>query len=122
MRRDRVRGSFRPVSELPPKTCEIDNLVTHKRLVAAALEGTKTQQRRNGVYGYPGERFDLEGVTFEITDVRRETLGDMTEEDGAAEGLGSLEAYKQMILRMHAGMGWVDKMPVWLHVFARVAD
>ncbi len=115
-----ARVSFRPVSELPPKTCEIDNLVTHARLVAAALEGTKTQQRRNGVYGYPGERFELEGVTFEITDLRRETLGDMSEEDGVAEGLGTLERYKAMILRMHPGMGWNAKMPVWLHVFARV--
>ena len=44
----------------PKKTCSIDRLVTHPKLVAAAKAGMKTQQRRDGVYGLPGETFDLE--------------------------------------------------------------
>jgi len=120
VRTGRDGGSVRRVSNFPEKTCEIDKLVTHSRLVTAALEGRKTQQRRAGVYAYPGERFELRGVTFEVTDLRHETLADMSEEDSLAEGMDSLESYKQMILRMHEGMGWSGEMPVWLHVFARV--
>jgi len=48
------------MNDYPEKTCEIDRLVTHPKLVAKALRGEKTQQRRAGVYGYPGETFELE--------------------------------------------------------------
>ena len=68
----------------PEKTCSIDRLVTHPKLVAAAKAGMKTQQRRNGVYGYPGETFDLEGMTFVVTGLTRERLGDMTDEHAQA--------------------------------------
>lgn len=52
------------MTDYPEKTCSIERLVTHARLVDAALSGSKTQQRRDGVYGYPGEQFELGGVTF----------------------------------------------------------
>ena len=45
------------MTEYPEKTCEIDRLVTREKLVAAAVQGRKTQQRRDGIYGYPGETF-----------------------------------------------------------------
>jgi len=61
----------------PAKSCEIDRLVTHPKLVASALAGTKTQQRRDGIYAYPGETFELEGVEFTVTALERESLGDM---------------------------------------------
>ena len=108
-----------PMSEFPAKTCEIDLLVTHARLVKAALAGNKTQQRRNGVYGYPGETFDLEGVQFEIKDLRRESLSEMTDESAKAEGYPGLEMYKDLILRMHKGMEWNGDAKVWVHEFAR---
>ena len=69
------------MSDFPKKTCSIDRLLTHPKLVAAALSGTKTQQRRAGVYAYPGETFELEGVSFVVSDLRQEDLGTMTEED-----------------------------------------
>lgn len=110
------------MSDYPEKTCEIDALVTHARLVTAACEGRKTQQRRNGVYGYPGETFELDGTRFVIKDLRRETLGDMTEEDARAEGYPGLEMYKDLILRMHKGMEWDGSAKVWVHEFARSED
>ena len=110
------------MSDYPEKTCEIDALVTHARLVTAACEGRKTQQRRNGVYGYPGETFELDGTRFVIKDLRRETLGEMTEEDARAEGYPGLEMYKDLILRMHKGMEWDGSAKVWVHEFARSAD
>lgn len=56
--------------EYPEKSCDVSRLVTHKSMVHAALCGEKTQQRRNGVYAYPGEDFDLEGTKFELVDLR----------------------------------------------------
>jgi len=102
----------------PEKTCSIDRLVTHTKLVEAALSGKKTQQRRNGVYGYPNEEFELEGVTFVITDLKQERLGDMTDVEAQAEGYPTLAMYKDLILRMHAGMKWDDDGVAWVHSFA----
>ncbi|MEE3369246.1 MAG: ASCH domain-containing protein [Planctomycetota bacterium] len=108
------------MTEYPQKTCEIDRLVTHDKLVAATLQGRKTQQRRDGIYGYPGETFQLDGISFVIKDLRRQNLGEITEEDARCEGYPSLEMYRNLILRMHKGMTWEAEHPVWVHEFARV--
>lgn len=105
------------MSDYPEKTCELESLVTHKRLVDAVLAGKKTQQRRNGVYGYPGERFELEGKAFEVTRLFRETLGEMDDAAAQAEGYPNLAAYKDLILRMHKGMEWDGSSKVWVHEF-----
>ncbi|MGZ8225784.1 MAG: ASCH domain-containing protein [Methylococcaceae bacterium] len=109
------------MTDYPQKTCSIDRLVTHAKLVAATLAGSKTQQRRDGVYGWPGETFVLEGVTFVVTDLKRERLGDMTDAEAQAEGYPNLEIYKDIILRMHAGMTWNRDSLVWVHTFAAKA-
>ncbi len=103
----------------PDKTCDIERLIRHPKLIAAALAGTKTQQRRDGLYAYPNETFELEGVPFIITTVERQRLGDMTEQDAQAEGYPSLAAYKQIILQMHANMTWNDDGLAWVHSFKR---
>lgn len=108
------------MTDYPAKTCELDALVTHKRLVEAALAGRKTQQRRNGVYGYPGEKFVLEGKQFEVTGLFRETLGEMTDATAQAEGYPSLDMYKDLILRMHKGMDWDPDSKVWVHEFKQL--
>jgi hypothetical protein len=105
----------------PEKSCEIDRLVTHPKLVASALSGVKTQQRRDGIYAYPGETFLLEEIEFTVTDVQRKTLGDMTEGDAKAEGYPDLEAYKAIILRMHPGMEWDGSHLLWVHIFEKSA-
>lgn len=106
-------------TQYPEKTCQIDRLVTHERLVDAALSGRKTQQRRNGVYGYPGETFQLGGEDFVITTLNRQTLGEMTEDDALAEGFPNLQSYRELIIRMHSGMEWNDAHPVWVHSFSK---
>jgi len=108
--------------KFPEKTCDIDRLVRHPRLVKAALSGEKTQQRRDGVYAYPDETFELQGVTFVVTGLKREKLGDMSDEDAKAEGYPSFEAYKALILKMHKGMIWQADALVWVHCFKRVDD
>jgi len=109
------------MDKYPEKTCDVSRLVRHPRLVKAALAGEKTEQRRDGVYAYPGEMFVLNDVTFVVTFLKRETLGDMGEAGAHAEGYPSLDAYKQLILSMHKGMSWNDDALVWVHCFERKA-
>lgn len=107
------------MTEYPEKTCEIERLVSHPKLVEAALSGKKTEQRRDGVYAYPGETFELEGVGFTVTALERQTLGAMTDKEANAEGYPSLDMYKGLILKMHAGMTWENDSLVWVHRFKR---
>lgn len=106
------------MQDFPAKTCSIERLVTQPKLVAAALAGTKTQQRRDGVYGYPNETFELDGVAFVVTSLTQQRLGDMSDADAQAEGFPSLAMYKDIILKMHTGMTWEDEHLVWVHSFA----
>ncbi len=108
------------MSDYPAKTCEIENLVRHPKLVEAVLKGRKTQQRRDGVYAHPNETFELEGVTFKVTTLERQSLGDMTDADAQAEGYPNLQMYKDLILRMHQGMTWNNEDLVWVHSFEKL--
>lgn len=107
------------MTNFPEKTCDINRLVCHQKLIEAALNGEKTQQRRDGVYAYPGETFELKGVSFTITDLRRQSLGEMTDQDANAEGYPSLSLYKGLILKTHTGMTWENDSLVWVHCFKR---
>lgn len=108
------------MKQYPDKTCDIENLVRHPKLVAAAIAGNKTQQRRDGVYAYPGETFELDGIAFELTTLTRSTLGEMSDADAQAEGYPNLAMYKSLILSMHKGMDWNLNAKVWVHSFRRV--
>jgi len=107
------------MNDFPEKTCDISRLVRHPKLVSAALDGSKTEQRRDGVYAYPDETFELDGITFIMTGLKRQRLGEMTDADAQAEGYASIEMYKSMILRMHKGMQWNSDDQVWVHCFER---
>lgn len=61
------------MQNFPEKTCDISRLVTHSKLVAAALAGNRTEQRRDGVYAYPNKEFELEGITFIVTALEQQT-------------------------------------------------
>jgi len=106
-------------NKYPEKTCSIEKLVSHPKLVEATLAGKKTQQRRNGVYAYPGEKFTLEDKTFVVTGLTRQALGDMTDADAMAEGYPSIQMYKALIEKMHQGanISFDDKSMVWVHEF-----
>lgn len=107
------------MNEWPEKTCEIDRLIRHPRLVAAAVRGEKTEQRRDGVYAWPGETFELDGVAFICTGLYRQRLGEMSDADARAEGYESLDGWRELILRMHPGMQWNEDARVWVHAFRR---
>jgi hypothetical protein len=106
----------------PQKTCSIDRLVTQPKLVEAAKNGVKTQQRRDGVYGWPGDTFMLDGRAFVITDLVCQRLGELTDQDARAEGFPDLETYKGLIIRMHPGMEWNPDDRVWVHSFAALVE
>lgn len=108
------------MSTYPEKTCTIDKLVTNKTMVKLALSGEKTRQGRNGIYAYPGEEFELEGIRFRVTGLRQERLGDLDDAAAQAEGYESLQAYKNLILSMHKGMEWNKNALVWVHRFERL--
>ncbi|KAF3983806.1 MAG: ASCH domain-containing protein [Methylococcales symbiont of Hymedesmia sp. n. MRB-2018] len=107
------------MTNYPEKTCDIDRLLRHPKLVEAALNGQKKQQRRDGIYAYPGETFELKGIKFTVTSLERHKLGEMTDQDANAEGYSSLDMYKAIILKMHTGMRWNDEDLVWVHSFKR---
>ncbi|MCX7100374.1 MAG: ASCH domain-containing protein, partial [Methylobacter sp.] len=57
-------------------------------------------------------------ISFVVTDLQRQRLGDMTDEDAKAEGYPSLDMYRDIILKMHAGMTWEADSLVWVHSFS----
>lgn len=107
------------MTDYPERTCEIDNLVRHPKSIEAALSGKKTQQRRDGIYAFPGETFELNGVGFTVTSLEQQKLGEITDADANAEGYPSLEMYKGLIMRMHADAVWENDNMVWVHSFKR---
>lgn len=110
------------IEKLPPKTCEIDRLVTGAADIEKILEGKKTAVRRNGRYADVGEIMVLNGKSFRINNVYRQTLGDLTDEMANDEGYPTLEEYKNSILSLHKGMPWVPTMKVWTHEFSAVDE
>jgi hypothetical protein len=106
---------------LPPKTCTIDRLVTRPEDVTKMVSGEKTAQRRNGRYADIGETWELSGSTFQVDAVYAQPLGEITDEQAIAEGYDSLDAYREGILAMHAGMPWIPQARVWVHEFSRLS-
>ncbi|HEY9577230.1 MAG TPA: ASCH domain-containing protein [Pseudobacillus sp.] len=107
-------------TNLPPKTCTIERLVTVPADIEKVLNGQKTATRRNGRYADIGEVMTLQGQDFVVERVYSQSLGELTDEQAKQEGYESLEEYKDSILSMHPGMPWVPSMKVWVHEFSPV--
>ena len=78
------------------------DLLPNDRVKQAAVDGDVTQLHRGNQYGEAGDTFEVDGVTFELTDVTERTLGDMTDEDAKREGSPSLDAYKERMVSVLA--------------------
>lgn len=109
-------------SELPPKTCTIEKLVTVKPDVDKVIAGVKTATRRNGRYADVGEIMELQGHRFIIEKVYSQSLGELTDVHAKQEGFDTVEEYKQSILSYHPGMPWLPHMRVWVHEFRLIQE
>jgi len=89
----------------------------HVREMAAA--GRVTQLHRGHAYAEEGDTFDIDGTTFEVTDVTHRTLGDLTDEDAKREGSEDLEAYRDRLEAVHETFEWDDDSDVVRHRFER---
>ena len=82
-----------------------------------AAEGRVTQMHRGHAYAEEGDTFDIDGTTFEVTDVTERTLGDLTDEDARREGSEDLDAYRERLARVHDTFEWDDDSEVVRHRF-----
>lgn len=87
----------------------------HVQQMAAA--GTVTQMHRGHRYADEGDTFEIDGRTFEVTDVTRRTLGDVTDEDAQREGSEDLAGYRKRLERVHDEFEWNDDSEVVRHRF-----
>lgn len=104
---------------LPPKTCSIERLITRDSDIDKVLQGEKTATRRNGRYADIGETMELRGHKFEVTNVYRQSLGELTDADAQSEGFADVAGYRDSILSIHPGMPWLPHMQVWVHEFRK---
>ncbi|MDS0476021.1 ASCH domain-containing protein [Natrinema sp. 1APR25-10V2] len=102
------------MSELDP-----GELLPSERMQTQVLEGEITQIHRGHQYADEGDTFAIDGTTFEVTETRERTLGDLTDEDAQAEGMADLEAYERLLERAHENFDWDDDSEVVLHRFER---
>jgi len=107
-------------TNLPPKTCSVERLITMESDIELVLQGKKTATRRNGRYADVGEVMELKGQSFKVDKVYIQALGDLTDAHAKQEGFQSVEDYKQSILAYHPGMPWLPHMTVWVHEFSPV--
>ncbi len=99
---------------------DADTLLPNDHVKGMALEGDITQIHRGNPYAEAGDTFEVEGRTFEVTDVTHRTLGDLTDEDARAEGSEDLEAYRKRLEHAHSdGFEWDDDAEVVRHRFER---
>ena len=82
-----------------------------------AADGEITQMHRGHEYAEEGDTFDIDGQTFEVTDVTHRTLGDLTDEDAQREGSPDLEAYRERLEAVHDTFEWDDDSEVVRHRF-----
>lgn len=99
---------------------DAETLLPNEHLRSMAREGKLTQLHRGHAYAEEGDTFEIDGETFEVTDVDDRTLGDLTDEDARAEGSEDLDAYRDRLERVHDDFEWADDSEVVRHRFGRV--
>ena len=98
---------------------EAEEILPGGHLTEEVLDGEVTQIHRGQAYAAAGDTFDIDGVTFEVTDVTERTLGDMTDEDAQKEGSPDLEHYRKRLQHAHDNFEWDDDSEVVRHRFER---
>ncbi|MBV0902573.1 ASCH domain-containing protein [Haloarcula salina] len=97
-------------------------ILPNDRVQQMAVDGRVTQLHRGHQYAEEGDTFEIDGTTFEVTDVTHRTLGDLTDEDAQREGSEDLDAYRERMTRVHGSFEWDDDSEVVRHRFASVEE
>ena len=98
---------------------DADELLPAERIRQAVVAGDVTQLHRGDQHAAEGDQFTIDDMLFEVTTVREEQLGDLTDEDARAEGSENLAAYKKRIERTH-DTTWDETDTTVRHEFERV--
>ncbi|MFC4448977.1 ASCH domain-containing protein [Halorussus aquaticus] len=101
-------------------TIDADDLLPNERMRRGAQDGQITQIHRGDQYAEAGDRFEVDGESFEVVEVSERTLGDLTDEDARAEGMADLEEYREILNRAHENFEWCDDSEVVRHRFEKV--
>jgi len=89
--------------------------------VALVRDGEMTRITRGRACAAAGDRFEVDGVRFAVTEVTERTLGDPTDADARREGSPSLAAYRERMVRAHGGaFDWDEDAAVVTHRFERL--
>ncbi|MFC7140205.1 ASCH domain-containing protein [Halosimplex aquaticum] len=96
---------------------DASELLPNGHVQQLAADGEITQMHRGHKYADEGDTFEIDGQTFEVTDVIRRTLGDLTDEDARREGSADLDAYRERLNRVHDEFEWDDDSDVVRHRF-----
>jgi len=99
---------------------DAETVIPSERMISQAADGEVTQIHRGRQYADEGDTFEIEGETYEITEIRERTLGDLTDEDARAEGMRDLDHYREIMNRAHDSFEWDDDSDIVLHRFEPV--
>jgi len=101
---------------------DASEILPNEHVQEMAAAGRVTQLHRGHAYAEEGDTFDIDGETFEVTDVTHRTLGDLTDEDAQREGSEDLDAYRERLNHVHEHFEWDDDSDVVRHRFERVSE
>jgi hypothetical protein len=99
---------------------DAETVIPSERMISQAADGEVTQIHRGRQYADEGDTFEIEGETYEITEIRERTLGDLTDEDARSEGMRDLDHYREIMNRAHDSFEWDDDSDIVLHRFEPV--
>ena len=85
--------------------------------ISKVEEGVKKATTRRKRYGFPGDRFLVNGRWFVLTDLKRVTLQDVKTKYWEVEGCDSETHFEKVWSQIHPSLGFVPGFKVWLHFF-----
>ena len=83
------------------------------------LKTGKCATSRNTKYGSSGDTFTVDGVEYELTNVRRLELEMVANRFYIEEGMTSPDEFKKVWQGIYPLSGWTPKKMVWIHFFRK---
>jgi len=83
-------------------------------------KGVKSATSRNKKYGDVGDRFIVDDVTYELTNIVKASLSSIRDVAYDVEGCKNPDEFVQIWCDIHPRKGWDDDQKVWFHRFKRI--